>query len=90
MEDCTPLRNYHPETPVDDMKKDPSFDVEKEKRRTRVPPKRSLDQTVNTSKADDTVSSGSNPGGNFIILADVTNYSYLGCQKGFNGLIDIK
>ena len=50
------FRNYHPETPVDDMKKDPSFDLEKERRRTRVAPKRSLDHTVNTSASDDTVS----------------------------------
>ena len=48
------FRNYHPETPVDDMKKDPSFDLEK--KRTRVAPKRSLDHTVNTSASDDTVS----------------------------------
>ena len=38
------------------MKKDPSFDLEKERRRTRVAPKRSLDHTVNTSASDDTVS----------------------------------
>ena len=51
------FRNYKPETPVDDYKKDPSFDLKKEQRRTRVAPKRSLDHTVNTSASDDTVSS---------------------------------
>ena len=50
------FRNYNPETPIDDMKKDPSFDLKKEQRRTRVVPKRSLDHTANTTTTDDTVS----------------------------------
>ena len=50
------FRNYNPETPIDDMKKDPSFDLKKEQRRTRVVPKRSLDHTANTTATDDTVS----------------------------------
>ena len=49
-------RNYNPETPIDDMKKDPSFDLKKEQRRTRVVPKRSLDHTANTTATEDTVS----------------------------------
>ena len=54
------FRNYNPETPVDDFKKDPSFDLKKEQRRTRLVPKRSLDHTANTTASDDTVSNSRN------------------------------
>lgn len=50
------VRNYNPDTPIDDMKKDPSFDLKEEQRRTRSVRKRSSDHTANTTASDDTVS----------------------------------
>jgi len=53
--DISPFRNYNPDTPIDDMKKDPSFDLKEEQRRTRSVRKRSSDHTANTTASDDTV-----------------------------------
>ena len=78
------FRNYHPETPVDDMKKDPSFDLEKERRRTRVGPKRSFDHSANTSASDDTVSSSFIA---YIMYHSSSNTDILGCEKSVDELV---